>query len=70
MKTPASERILMRIDDLQASLGDVMTRVNRLEEAVRTMVDDAQVLGDSIRLGGSIIQDLTKRVEALERSDG
>ena len=60
----------MRIDDLQASLGDVMTRVNRLEEAVRTMVDSAQDLSDSIRLGGTLLQDLTNRVEALERSDG
>ena len=61
--TQASKRVLMRLDDLQASLGDMMTRVNRLEEAVRTMVAVSNT--DNLR-----IESLHKRVEALERSDG
>ena len=63
MKTPASERILMRFNDLQASLGAVMVDIKQLEEAVRTMVE----LGDDHDMR---IKSLHKRIEALERSDG
>ena len=79
--TPASKRVLIRLDDLQASLGDVMTRINRLEEAVRAIVNVgqehtndilavAQKHSDAIKLHGTLIQDLARRIEALERSDG
>ena len=70
MKTPASERILMRFDDIQASLGAVMVDIKQLEEAVRTIMDVGQEHSDAIKLHGNLIQDLTNRIEALERSDG
>ena len=69
-KTQASDRIYRRLNDLQASLGDVMTRINCLEEAVRTIVDGGNARTASIRLISDAIESLTKRVEALERSDG
>ena len=69
-KAQASDRIYRRLDDLQASLGDVMTRVNCLEEAARTECDIGQDHRDAIKLHGTLIKELTKRVEALERNDG
>lgn len=69
MKVQASDRTPRRLDDLQASLGDVMTRINRLEGVVRLVSNICDAHIDAIKLHGNLIQDLTKRVNALGRND-